>query len=206
MDERLVATPVGRARLDWYAAQGAQRATVVLGHGTATGVEAADLQTLARALPSVGIEVVLVTQPYRVEGNYEVADEQSLGRAWAAIWPSVSGGGAPVVSGGRSAGSQVACRTARALDAYAVLALAYPLLGPGSPAELLAIGKPTLVVQGGADPFGRPDQFPKLPPEIELVEIPNANHMFATGRSKEGPVPLAQLTEAVIEWLERRLP
>jgi predicted alpha/beta-hydrolase family hydrolase len=206
MDERLVTTPVGSARLDRYAAQGAQRATVVLGHGTATGVEAADLQTLARALPPLAIEVVLVTQPYRVEGNYDVADEQSLDRAWTAIWPAVSGGRVPVVAGGRSAGSQVACRTARALGAYAVLALAYPLLGPGSPAELLATGKPTLVVQGGADPFGRPDQFPKLPPKIELVEIPAANHMFGTGRSNEGPGPLAQLTDAVIEWLERLLP
>ena len=205
MDERFVATPVGRARLDWYAAEGAQRATLVLGHGTATGVEAADLQTLARALPSVGIEVVLVTQPYRVDGNYDVADEPSLDRAWTAIWPAVSGAGVPVVSGGRSAGSQVACRTARALDAHAVLVLAYPLLGPGSPAELLATGKPTLVVQGGADPFGRPSQFPKLPLEIELFEIPGANHMFATGRSNEGSGPLAQLTDAVIEWLERRL-
>jgi predicted alpha/beta-hydrolase family hydrolase len=205
MDERFVATPVGRARLDWFAAEGAQRATLVLGHGTATGVEAADLQTLARALPSVGIEVVLVTQPYRVDGNYEVADEPSLDRAWTAIWPAVSGAGVPVVSGGRSAGSQVACRTARALDAHAVLALAYPLLGPGSPAELLATGKSTLVVQGGADPFGRPSQFPKLPLEIELVEIPGANHMFATGAPNEGSGPLAQLTDAVIEWLERRL-
>jgi predicted alpha/beta-hydrolase family hydrolase len=163
MDERFVATPVGRARLDWYAAEGAKRATVVLGHGTATGGAAADLQALARALLAVGIEVVLVTQPYRVEGNYDVADEPSLDGAWTAIWPAVSDGGVPVVSGGRSAGSQVACRTARALDARAVVVLAYPLLGPGSPGELLATGKPTLVVQGGADPFGRPSQFPKLP-------------------------------------------
>jgi predicted alpha/beta-hydrolase family hydrolase len=202
--ERLVATPVGTARLDWYAAAGAQRATVVLGHGTATGVEAADLQALARALPPLGIEVVLVTQPYRVEGNYDVADEPSLDRAWTAVWPAVSGGGVPVVAGGRSAGSQVACRTARALDAHSVLALAYPLLGPGSPIELLATGRPTLIVQGGADPFGCPDHFPKLPPEIELVEIPAANHMFATP-SHEGPDPLTQLTYAVIEWLDRRL-
>jgi uncharacterized protein len=205
MDEPLVSTPVGTARLDWYAAQGTHRATVVLGHGMATGVEAADLQALARALPPVGIEVVLVTQPYRVDGNYEVADEESLDRAWTAIWPSVSGGGGvPVVAGGRSAGSQVACRTARALGAHAVLALAYPLLGPGSPAELLATGRPTLIVQGGADPFGRPDQFPKLPPDFELVEIPAANHMFATPRH-EGPDPLTQLTDAVVEWLDRRL-
>ena len=204
MDERLVTTPVGSARLDAYAAEGAQRATVVLGHGTATGVEAADLQALARSLPPLGIEVVLVTQPYRVEGNYDVADEPSLDRAWTAIWPAVSGGSVPVVAGGRSAGSQVACRTARALDAHSVLALAYPLLGPGSPTELLATGRPTLIVQGGADPFGRPDQFPKLPPAIELVEIPSANHMFATA-GHDRPDPLTQLTDAVIEWLGRRL-
>jgi predicted alpha/beta-hydrolase family hydrolase len=86
-------------------------------------VEAADLQALARALPLLGIEVVLVTQPYRVEGNNDVADEPSLDRAWTAIWPAVSAGGVPVVVGGRSAGSQVACRTARALDAHSVLAL-----------------------------------------------------------------------------------
>src|ERR1700730_10795520 len=182
MDERLVSTPVGRARLDWYPTPRTQRATLVLGHGTATGVEAMDLQALAQALPPLGITVVLVTQPYRLEGNPRVADEQSLDRAWTAIWPSVSGLGVPLVAGGRSAGSQVACRTARALGADAVLALAYPLLGPGSPAELLGTGRPTLVVQGGRDPFGRPDQFPKLPPDFEIVEIPSANHMFATGR------------------------
>ncbi len=148
---------------------------------------------------------VLVTQPYRIEGNPRVADEQSLDRAWTAIWPRVCAVGAPLVAGGRSAGSQVACRTARALGAQAVLALAYPLLGPGSPAELLATGKPTLVVQGGQDPFGRPDQFPSLLPDMELVAIPSANHMFATGRPSGGPEPVAQVTEAVIESLDRRL-
>jgi dienelactone hydrolase len=85
-----------------------------------------------------------------------------------------------VIAGGRSAGAQVACRTATRLGARAVLALAYPLLGPGSPRELLATDRPTLVIQGGSDPFGRPDQFPALPPEIELVEIPSANHTFGT--------------------------
>jgi predicted alpha/beta-hydrolase family hydrolase len=201
MDEQLVSTPVGTARLDWFRTQGKQRATVVLGHGTTTGVEAMDLQ----ALPPLGIAVVLVTQPYRIERNPRVADEASLDRAWTAVWPRVSGLGGPLIAGGRSAGSQVACRTARTLGVQAVLALAYPLLGPGSPAELLGTGKPTLVVQGGRDPFGRPDQFPKLPPEIELVAIPSANHMFALGGPSPGPDPFDQVTDAVIEWLERRL-
>jgi uncharacterized protein len=206
MDDQQVSTPVGTARLDWYPAQGTRRAAVVLGHGTATGVEAMDLQALAQALPALGITVVLVTQPHRVDGNPQVADENSLDRAWTAIWPNVSGLGVPVVAGGRSAGSQVACRTASALGAHAVLVLAYPLLRPGSPAELLRTGRPTLVVQGGRDPFGRPDQFPNLPPDMELVAIPSANHMFATGGPDGDAESLAQVTGAVIEWLQRRLP
>jgi uncharacterized protein len=205
MDEQLVATPVGSARLDTYGAQGGHRATVVLGHGSATGVEAVDLQALARALPPLGITVVLVTQPYRLEGNYDVADEPSLDRAWTAIWPVIGAHGKPVIAGGRSAGSQVACRTARVLGAHAVLALAYPLLGPGSPAELLATGRPTLVVQGGSDPFGRPDQFPPLPPDIELVAIPDANHMFRIQGATADDESLEHVTAAVIDWMERRL-
>jgi predicted alpha/beta-hydrolase family hydrolase len=51
-----------------------------------------------------------------------------------------------VIAGGRSAGSQVACRTAQDLKAFAVLALSYPLNGPGHAPELLATGLPTLIV------------------------------------------------------------
>jgi predicted alpha/beta-hydrolase family hydrolase len=206
MHQQLIATPVGSARLDWYPAHDTQHTAVVLGHGTATGVEARDLQALARALPSLGYTVVLVTQPYRVESNYEVADEASLDRAWTAIWPSVTALGVPVVSGGRSAGSQVACRTARALGADAVLALAYPLLGPGSPEELLRTGKPTLVVQGERDPFGRPDEFPPLPPGTELVAIPAANHMLVSEAPGAEAGSLQEVTDAVIAWLARRIP
>jgi uncharacterized protein len=205
MRQQLIATPVGNARLDWYPAQDAQRAVVVLGHGTATGVEARDLQALARALPPLGYTVVLVTQPYRVESNFEVADEPSLDRAWTAIWPSVTTPGFPMVSGGRSAGSQVACRTARALGADAVLALAYPLLGPGSPEELLRTGKPMLVVQGERDPFGHPEQFPTLPPDIELVAIPSASHMLVSETPDNETGSLDQVTAAVIGWLHRVL-
>ena len=79
------ATPVGRARLDWFPATGPRRATLVLGHGTATGVEAGDLQALARALPDSGITVVLMTQPYRIEHDRRLSDEQPLDAAWEAI-------------------------------------------------------------------------------------------------------------------------
>jgi uncharacterized protein len=206
VNEELVATPVGTARLTWYPARGSVQAVALLGHGSVTGIEAADLQALADALPRRGITVGLVTQPYRLEANPGAAGEASLDLAWTAVWSTAARPGLPVIAGGRSAGAQVACRTAAELGAHAVLALAYPLLGPGSSQELLATGRPTLVVQGGSDPFGRPGQFPKLPPEIELVEIPSANHTFSTGIGIPRPTSMTRITTAVTEWIDRQLP
>jgi len=177
----------------------------LLGHGTATGVEAADLQALAADLPRHGIGVALVTQPYRMNRTRSGSDEASLDAVWKALWPIAADLGVPVISGGRSAGSQVACRTAVQLGAHAVLALAYPLLGPGSPKELLATGRPTLVLQGTRDPFGRPDQFPALSPEIELVEIPDANHTFDTPGSIRRSTTMGRITLATSQWIEQQL-
>jgi uncharacterized protein len=202
--EQYVQTPVGKARLDWFPAGGRQRATIVLGHGTATGVEAADLQALARALPTARISVALMTQPYRLEHNPRVAVESALDEAWRATWTEVvaRSGPGPVITGGRSAGSQVACRTAEALGAAAVLVLAYPLLGPGSPTELLSVRLPALLVQGGLDPFGRPAQFPALPDTMRLVEIPGTNHTFAPAESGRSTDSMSMITQAVTLWLD----
>ena len=204
--QQLVPTPVGLARLDWFSAPDRARAVALLGHGTATGVEAPDLQVLAAVLPQLGTTVALATQPYRVEGNPQARDEPSLDSAWRALWPVVAGLGLPVIFGGRSAGSQVACRTAAELGALAVLALAYPLLGPGSPQELLATGRPTLIIQGGSDPFRRPDQFPPLPPQFELVQIPDADHIFGSRFGAACSELWDRLTGAVTEWIDRLLP
>jgi hypothetical protein len=168
-------------------------------------VEAPDLQALATALPEHGISVALVTQPYRISRTRTGSDEASLDAAWRAVWPIAAGLGVPVISGGRSAGAQVACRTAGQLGAHAVLALAYPLLGPGSPRELLATGRPTLVIQGTRDPFGRPQQFPALPPEIELTEIPAANHTFGTPDGIPRSATMRLITDMTSQWIERHL-
>jgi uncharacterized protein len=204
-NEQFVPTPVGKARLSWYPARGRARAVALLGHGSATGIEAADLQALADVLPRQGITVALVTQPYRLGTKAGPADEAALDAAWSAVWPFAADARLPVIAGGRSAGAQVACRTARRLGAEAVLALAYPLLGPGSTRELLATGRPTLIVQGGSDPFGIPDDFPKLPTEFELVEIPAANHTFGTGNTQPRSATMARITTAAADWIERQL-
>jgi predicted alpha/beta-hydrolase family hydrolase len=176
------------------------RATLLLGHGTATGVEAGDLQAIARTLPDHGVEVALMTQPYRVERNPRVADETSLDLAWGAVWPHIAREQLPMIAGGRSAGSQVACRTAKQLGAVGVVALAYPLRGPGSPSELTRTGLPTLVVQGTRDPFGVPADFPPLPAHFDLEAVPGADHMFSGAGQN-----LAIVTAAVRSWIQRLL-
>ncbi|MGC3003935.1 alpha/beta family hydrolase, partial [Streptomyces sp. G35A] len=106
---------------------------------------------------------------------------------------------------GRSAGARVACRTAAELGAHAVLALSFPLHPPGRPersraGELLGTGVPTLVVQGGNDPFGRPEEFPDG--SYELVEVPDGDHGLAVPRragiTQEEAV--AVVTDAVVRW------
>ena len=119
MNEEFVATPVGMARITWYPARGSAQAVALLGHGSVTGIESADLQALADALPRRDITVGLVTQPYRLEANPGAAGEASLDRAWTAVLPAAAGPGLPVIAGGRSAGAQVACRTAAGLGAHA---------------------------------------------------------------------------------------
>jgi uncharacterized protein len=80
--EKLVPTPLGDARITRFAADGPCRAALLLGHGAGGGIEAADLQALAADLPSRGIEVALVEQPWRVAGK-RLGPAQGAGRGLA---------------------------------------------------------------------------------------------------------------------------
>ncbi|MGC0329621.1 putative alpha/beta-hydrolase family hydrolase [Streptomyces sp. SAI-170] len=200
----IISTDAGDARLTWHRARKA-RLVLAVSHGAGGGIEARDLQALAAALPAHGVSVALVEQPWRVAGKKVAPAPKTLDIGWRGIWPAVAEPGLPVISGGRSAGARVACRTATELGAAAVLALSFPLHPPGKPEksraeELLGAGVPTLVVQGGNDPFGKPEEFPKG--AHELVEIPYGDHGFAVpkraGISQEEA--LALLTDAVVEW------
>jgi hypothetical protein len=62
------------------------------------------------------------------------------------------------------------------------------------------------VVQCGSDPFGRPGQFPPLPPEIELAEIRGASRTFGTGFGVARSGSMTRITTAVTGWIDRQLP
>jgi predicted alpha/beta-hydrolase family hydrolase len=206
----LVRTPVGEARLTWFDASGPRRATLVLGHGAGGGIEAADLQALAAALPSRGVAVVLVEQPWRVAGKRIAPAPKTLDVAWRAVLDHLGEqrageqGPEPLIVGGRSAGARVACRTGASTGARAVLALAFPLRPPGKPEksradELTGTGLATLIIQGATDPFGTAAEFPPLPGTHRLVALPAGNHEFAV-RKDQSPV-LDAVVEATGDWI-----
>ncbi|MFF8590968.1 alpha/beta family hydrolase [Streptomyces sp. NPDC015220] len=201
----IVETEAGTARVTWHRAERA-RLVLGVGHGAGGGIEARDLQALAGELPGHGVTVALVEQPWRVAGKKVAPAPGTLDAGWRGLWPALAGPGLPVVAGGRSAGARVACRTAAELGAHAVLALGFPLHPPGRPeksraGELLGTGVPTLVVQGGNDPFGKPAEFPRGP--YELIEIPYGDHGFAVPKRADTTreEALRTLTEAVAQWV-----
>ncbi|MGW5326886.1 alpha/beta hydrolase family protein [Streptomyces sp. NPDC004014] len=205
MTTQTVPTDAGDARITWHRADAA-RLVLAVSHGAGGGVEARDLQALARTLPGHGVTVALVEQPWRVAGKKLAPAPKTLDTGWRGLWPALAAPGLPVVSGGRSAGARVACRTAAELGAHAVLALSFPLHPPGRPeksraAELLGAGAPTLVVQGGNDPFGRPAEFPEGP--HRMIEVPSADHGFAVPKRAEitQERALEIITDGVAEWV-----
>ncbi|MFG2096117.1 alpha/beta family hydrolase [Streptomyces sp. NPDC048612] len=201
-----VGTPAGDARITWYRAARPARAVVALSHGAGGGIEARDLRALAAVLPDRGYPVALVEQPWRVAGKKVAPAPKTLDTGWTALWPALEKPGLPVVAGGRSAGARVACRTARELGARAVVALSFPLHPPGRPEksradELTGAGVPTLVVQGGRDPFGRPAEFPA---GTEITEVAHGDHGFAVPKKAgvDEAGSMAVLTDAVADWLD----
>lgn len=195
-------TPHGPARAHVHRPVAATRGTLALGHGAGGSVTAPDLTAATAAAVAAGWAVALVEQPFRVAGRRSAAPAHQLDAAWTAVLAALRAGplaGGPLVCGGRSSGARVACRTAAAVGAGAVLCLAFPLLAPrraGPPAsrqdELDAVAVPVLVVQGLTDRFGMPEP---AAPGREVVAL-RGDHRLA------GDLP--GLSAAVTAWLGRR--
>ncbi len=92
-----------------------------------------------------------------VDTPHGPAPAHQLDAAWLAVCAALPT--LPLITGGRSSGARVACRTAAATNAVAVLCLAFPLITPKGASrqdELDAVTVPLLVVQGENDRFGVP--------------------------------------------------
>jgi hypothetical protein len=182
-------TPHGPARVHLEAPD-TPRGTLMLGHGAGGGVNAPDLQAARAVALEEGFAVALVEQPYRVAGRRSAAPAKQLDAAWIAVAEALDPA-RPLVTGGRSSGARVACRTAEATGAAGVLCLAFPLITPRGVSrqdELDGAGVPVLVVQGTSDRFGMPEPGP----DREVVRI-KGDHGLKQDH--------AALRAAVREWL-----
>lgn len=190
-----IVTPRGPALVEVDKVKRA-RLLLVLTHGSAGGVDAPDLLAVRDAALGVGATVARVMQPFRIAGARAPGSVPRQDEAWIAVlaelrarWPRL-----PVVQGGRSNGARVACRTAVAVGASAVVALAFPLHPPGRPErsradELRGAGVDVLVVNGDRDPFGVPQEKDAT----RLVVLPGEGHDL-----KKDP---ARVGEIVAEWI-----
>jgi uncharacterized protein len=209
--ERIIPTPVGEGRLLTYRAA-RPIATVLLSHGAGGGIEARDLTALSTYLPRQGVTVMLFEQPWRRAGRRVATPPATLDLGLRAAVDAVRVR-TPIILGGRSAGARSACRSAKALSAAGCLALSFPLHPPGKPEktrldELAGAGVPTLVVQGGNDPFGRPEEFPDpLPPRTDLAVVPHGDHGFAVPKRAEitQDDAMSIVVEAALEWVVREI-
>jgi uncharacterized protein len=214
VERRTVPTPAGDAVLHVSAAADPV-ATLVLGHGAGGGVDTPDLLALAHALPASGISVVRLEQPWHVAGRKVAGPPPTLDRAWLAALGAVHRPKTqpPLLVGGRSAGARVACRTAIALGAAGVLALAFPLHPPGRPersrlAELelpTEGGLPVLVLQGTRDTFGGPPDIPSAAGRL-VVPVEGGDHSFRVPKGSDQPGTLGRLVAATQAWLAELLP
>jgi predicted alpha/beta-hydrolase family hydrolase len=194
-----IETPQGLARAHVHT-HGEPVGALALGHGAGGSVGARDLATAKRVALEHGVSVVLVEQPYLVAGKKSTPRPPVLDEAWVAVIEHLRGGALselPLVSGGRSSGARVACRTAAATGSVGVLALAFPLLPPAREPksrlpELDAVSVPTLVVQGVNDRFGMPPDGPGR----EVVQIAGDHRLTSD---------LPALAQAIDAWLPRVL-
>jgi uncharacterized protein len=200
-----ITTEGGTAQAELEGDPAAARFLLVLTHGAGGTVGSPDLLAARDAALQLGGTAARVTQPYRVRGARAPGSAVRQDAAWAEIVAALRElvPGAPLVQGGRSNGARVACRTAAAVGARAVIALAFPLCPPGrsprsSPAgasrveELRAAreaGAMLLVVSGERDPFGIP-----APQDADrVVVVPGETHALKGHR--------AAIVAAVTEWL-----
>jgi uncharacterized protein len=196
-----IATAHGPARAVVERGGGQPPFLLALTHGSGGDVDAPDLLAVRDVAIGFGAVVARITQPYRVRGASAPGSAIKQDEAWveiiAALREQACPAG-PLVQGGRSNGARVACRTAGAVDAAAVIALAFPLRPPGHPdrsraAELRVPGRKVLVVNGDRDPFG----VPARRTGVRVVVLAGETHALSRHPEAAGA--------AVAAWLPRVL-
>jgi hypothetical protein len=218
MSSFTIASSAGDLQAALYEPGTPARRTLILAHGAGAGQAHPWMRARAGDLAARGVRVVTFDFPY-ISAKRKVPDRAPvLVAAWRALvtdvarrWPE-----APLAIGGKSMGGRMATMLLAEADAPAevrgCVALGYPLHPPGKPeqlrvAHLGAIHVPLLVVQGGRDPFGGPDdirrEFAAAGAHPQVVDMPFGGHGFEVrARDARQADEYARVADAVAQWLD----
>jgi hypothetical protein len=197
-------------------------ATLILGHGAGGGQRSTFLVDFARAISSLGVEVITFNFLY-MEQRRRIPDRAPVLEACyraviAAVHARLPAPTRALFIGGKSMGGRIATQVAAAdptLPIAGLVLLGYPLHPPGRPTErrdkhLPAVGRPMLFVQGSRDAFGTPAE---LAPIIETIGRSASIHVVAGGDhslklARKDPAAQAAVYDDVqrtmVEWVRMR--
>lgn len=177
----------------------------VFAHGAGAGMEHDFMTAVAKGLVEQGIRVVRFNFPYMVkrseDGKKRPPDgAPKLLEAYSEVIAHFAS--SPVVIGGKSMGGRMASLLAEHELVAGIACLGFPFYPPGKPEKfkgdhLASIDKPTLILQGERDTFGKREEFDEFvfSQQVKVSFLPDGDHSFkprkSSGHTEAGNIALA---------------
>ncbi|ENO0727328.1 alpha/beta fold hydrolase [Vibrio parahaemolyticus] len=177
----------------------------VFAHGAGAGMGHDFMTAVAKGLVEQGIRVVRFNFPYMVkrseDGKKRPPDRTpKLLEAYSEVIAHFAS--SPVVIGGKSMGGRMASLLAEHELVAGIACLGFPFHPPGKPEKfkgdhLASIDKPTLILQGERDTFGKREEFDEFvfSQQVKVSFLPDGDHSFkprkSSGHTEAGNIALA---------------
>ncbi|MCF7482754.1 alpha/beta fold hydrolase [Vibrio sp. J1-1] len=177
----------------------------IFAHGAGAGMDHGFMAAVAQGLVEQGIRVVRFNFPYMIkraeDGKKRPPDRApKLLEAYEEVITHFSG--TPVVIGGKSMGGRMSSLLAENTLVAGIACLGFPFHPPGKPENykgehLATLEKPTLILQGERDTFGKREEFENftLSDQVSVTFVPDGDHSFKprkrSGYTEEGNIALA---------------
>jgi len=210
----------GITALVYAAGAPAVGAALILGHGAGAGQQSTFMVDFARALSTLGLDVITFNFPY-TEQHRRIPDRGPVLEACyrsviETMRTKVASAARSLFIGGKSMGGRIATQVAAAdpaLPLSGLVLLGYPLHPPGRPTQrrdrhLPAIGRPILFVQGERDAFGTPAQLQpivdSLRPSPTLRVVDGGDHSFKLSRKDPAAQAgvFANIQQDIVSWVQ----
>ncbi|AUI85477.1 alpha/beta hydrolase [Vibrio azureus] len=178
----------------------------IFAHGAGAGMDHDFMSSVALGLAKQGIQVVRFNFPYMVkraeDGKKRPPDRApKLLAAYEEVITHFAS--QPIVIGGKSMGGRMSSLLAGHPLVAGIACLGFPFHPPGKPenykgAHLANLEKPTLILQGERDTFGKREEFDEfvLSEHVDAHFLPDGDHGFKP-RKRSGYTEADNIATAV---------